>query len=86
MEAHWHYRVLAANAFINGQYLESATIIVIAQTEQESLEKAKTAIKKELYIVLEAQECLEAHGVAADMSMLQLEIQKRLLDLSRGKN
>lgn len=86
METHWHYKVLGATNMIQGQYIEPVTIVVIADTEEQAIEKAKTAIIKNLYIVIEAQECVETHGMAADISLLQLEIQKQLLNLSKGKN
>lgn len=86
MEAHWHYTILAANNLVNGQYIESAQIIVIADTEEDAIEKSKKAIYKLIYVVIAAQECVEVHGVQSDMSMLQLEIQKKLLDLSKGRN
>jgi len=86
MEAHWHYTILGANNYVNGQYVESATIIVIADTEPEAISKAKTAIEKGIYAVIGAQECVEQHGIQIDMQMLQLEIQKQILDLNKGRN
>lgn len=86
MEIHWHYKILGAESEINGQYFKPITISVIASTEEEALDKASIVIKAQIYKAIEAQECVEQHGIQADLSMLQLEIQKQLLDLAKGRN
>ncbi|HEX9504137.1 MAG TPA: hypothetical protein VF974_07550 [Patescibacteria group bacterium] len=67
---------------------EGTVVVVIASTEEEALGKAKSIIKRNYYRLMKAFECEvpESQIDPQEIQVLQLEMQKKMLDFIKGKH
>ena len=82
-ESHYHYEVtgyMKATKDKKALY-DSVAITVYSKNEKEAIQQAKKIIKKKFYRIAKAWECFETHGMQAEMQMLQLEMQKKMIDM-----
>mgnify|MGYP001611352740 CR=1 FL=1 len=56
-----------------------------AENEDNAIKKAEGMIKKKFYRIAKVSEMVHNHANQEDMQILQLEIQKKMLDFIRGK-
>jgi len=81
-KSHYHYEVTGYMKMEKNKMLYNSVAVTLeADSEEEALRKAKKMIKKKFYRIAKVWECLETHGMQAEMQMLQLEMQKKLYDL-----
>jgi hypothetical protein len=78
---HYHYEVTGYNKVEKKQLDDVVYITTMAKNEKEAIKLAKPMVKKKYYRISRAWECLEEHGIQAEMQMLQIELQKKIYDL-----
>ena len=69
---------------IKGWLHNSCVITVYAEDEKEAILKAKQMINKKHYRISKVAE-IHDHSNQEDMQILQLEMQKKMLDTLKGK-
>lgn len=82
-KTHYHYEVIGYEKIDKKTLIcfNSVALTTIAENEKEAIKLTKPMVKKKYYRISKAWQCLEEHGMQAEMQMLSLELQKKMYDL-----
>ncbi len=83
MSQHYHYEVTGYNRKDKITLWDAVSLSTVAKNEKEAIKLVKPMIKKKFYRIQKVWQCLEEHGLQAEMQMLQIELQKKMYDLMK---